>query len=77
MPPATRQEIRDPRILAILSAYWVLVLFPWLARCDKLGAMQAYVLVVDDDEAVRNFIASLLSEEGYPVRSAGDASSRT
>ncbi|HET7082000.1 MAG TPA: response regulator [Chloroflexia bacterium] len=35
--------------------------------------MQAYVLVVDDDEAVRNFIASLLSEEGYPVRSAGDA----
>jgi len=35
--------------------------------------MQAYVLVVDDDEAVRNFIASLLSEEGYLVRSAGDA----
>ena len=35
--------------------------------------MQAYVLVVDDDEAVRNFIASLLSEEGYPVRSARDA----
>jgi CheY-like chemotaxis protein len=35
--------------------------------------MQPYVLVVDDDEAVRNFIASLLSEEGYRVRSAGDA----
>ena len=35
--------------------------------------MQAYVLVVDDDEPVRNFITSLLSEEGYSVRSAGDA----
>src|SRR5438045_1217303 len=35
--------------------------------------MQGYILVIDDDEAVRGFLSSLLEDEGYPVRNAGDA----
>ena len=32
-----------------------------------------YILVVDDDSAVRNFVASLLRSRGYAVRTAGSA----
>ncbi|MGI8586168.1 MAG: response regulator [Chloroflexia bacterium] len=35
--------------------------------------MQGYILVIDDDEAGREFVISLLTEEGYTVRSAADA----
>ena len=35
--------------------------------------MQRYVLVVDDDELIRQLLATILAEEGYPVRSASDA----
>lgn len=36
-------------------------------------AMKPSVLVVDDDAAVRELLTILLAEEGYRVRSAGDA----
>ncbi len=36
-------------------------------------AMKPSVLVVDDDAAVRELLTILLAEEGYTVRSAGDA----
>jgi CheY-like chemotaxis protein len=35
--------------------------------------MQQDVLVVDDDEVIRQLLASILTDEGYRVRSAGDA----
>ncbi|HUS13674.1 MAG TPA: response regulator [Chloroflexia bacterium] len=35
--------------------------------------MQPYVLVVDDDEAVRLLLLNLLDDEGYLARGAGDA----
>ncbi len=35
--------------------------------------MQRHVLVVDDDELIRQLITGLLTDEGYAVRSAGDA----
>ena len=37
------------------------------------SAMKPSVLVVDDDAAMRELLTILLAEEGYPVRSAGDA----
>ncbi len=37
------------------------------------SAMKPSVLVVDDDAAVRELLTVLLTDEGYPVRSAGDA----
>jgi len=35
--------------------------------------MQGYVLIIDDDQAVREFISGLLSDEGYAVQDAADA----
>jgi CheY-like chemotaxis protein len=64
--PAPRKILRPLRQIAASP-------FHRVDKCDTLGPMQSYVLVIDDDAAVREFVTGLLGDEGYPVRNAADA----
>lgn len=59
-----------PRAIAVLFGVTGCTLYARVQVPQRIGAVQDYVLVVDDDESVREVIAAVLQDEGFPVATA-------